>query len=167
YVVYTSGSSGRPKGVLVPHAGLVPVLDAQIAAFGLHPGSRSLFVLGLGFDASLSDIGTALLTGAALVIEEDAACAPGRVQDTLARTRATYADLPPAYLSWLDERRLPSALETLVVGGEVPPEPDVRRLASRVALFNVYGPDRKSTRLNSSHVKISYAVFCLKKKKQA
>src|SRR5436309_12397457 len=29
----------------------------------------------------------------------------------------------------------------------------------------LYGPDRKSTRLNSSHVKISYAVFCLKKKK--
>src|SRR5690606_41385430 len=26
--------------------------------------------------------------------------------------------------------------------------------------------DRKSTRLNSSHVKISYAVFCLKKKKK-
>src|SRR3989442_9973882 len=26
-------------------------------------------------------------------------------------------------------------------------------------------PDRKSTRLNSSHVRISYAVFCLKKKK--
>src|SRR5690606_40820018 len=29
----------------------------------------------------------------------------------------------------------------------------------------VTGTDRKSTRLNSSHVKISYAVFCLKKKK--
>src|SRR5690606_40993789 len=28
----------------------------------------------------------------------------------------------------------------------------------------VSGKDRKSTRLNSSHVKISYAVFCLKKK---
>src|SRR5690625_5379314 len=27
-----------------------------------------------------------------------------------------------------------------------------------------YAPDRKSTRLNSSHVAISYAVFCLKKK---
>src|SRR3989442_12949717 len=27
-------------------------------------------------------------------------------------------------------------------------------------------PDRKSTRLNSSHVRISYAVFCLKKKKR-
>src|SRR5438874_7268925 len=28
-----------------------------------------------------------------------------------------------------------------------------------------YSEDRKSTRLNSSHVEISYAVFCLKKKK--
>src|SRR5690606_40944230 len=33
-----------------------------------------------------------------------------------------------------------------------------------VNLFKYYNLDRKSTRLNSSHVKISYAVFCLKKK---
>src|SRR5207302_9774164 len=33
-------------------------------------------------------------------------------------------------------------------------------------LYNVMDRDRKSTRLNSSHVKISYAVFCLKKKKK-
>src|SRR5690606_40074358 len=45
---------------------------------------------------------------------------------------------------------------------------DMEFLASKderfrpVSLYN--GPDRKSTRLNSSHVKISYAVFCLKKK---
>src|SRR5690606_41974477 len=31
---------------------------------------------------------------------------------------------------------------------------------------NTIVSDRKSTRLNSSHVKISYAVFCLKKKKR-
>src|SRR6266498_2983057 len=35
----------------------------------------------------------------------------------------------------------------------------------RPAAHLVYGRDRKSTRLNSSHVRISYAVFCLKKKK--
>src|SRR5690554_7015100 len=33
-------------------------------------------------------------------------------------------------------------------------------------IFNEQGEDRKSTRLNSSHVRISYAVFCLKKKKK-
>src|SRR5699024_2048163 len=34
-----------------------------------------------------------------------------------------------------------------------------------IMLYNIPGRDRKSTRLNSSHVSISYAVFCLKKKK--
>src|SRR5437868_1280068 len=38
--------------------------------------------------------------------------------------------------------------------------PDVR------CIVHAHPPDRKSTRLNSSHVSISYAVFCLKKKKQ-
>src|SRR2546430_13058358 len=32
--------------------------------------------------------------------------------------------------------------------------------------YGASGPDRKSTRLNSSHSQISYAVFCLKNKKQ-
>src|SRR5207302_2505160 len=40
----------------------------------------------------------------------------------------------------------------------------VARFPFRVDSFR--GKDRKSTRLNSSHVKISYAVFCLKKKKK-
>src|SRR5690554_7163600 len=40
-------------------------------------------------------------------------------------------------------------------------------LAGRVkALLRRVKSDRKSTRLNSSHVRISYAVFCLKKKKK-
>src|SRR5690349_22796352 len=35
-----------------------------------------------------------------------------------------------------------------------------------MAAVREHGKDRKSTRLNSSHVEISYAVFCLKKKKK-
>src|SRR3712207_7597415 len=37
---------------------------------------------------------------------------------------------------------------------------------SHVQGTNVVARDRKSTRLNSSHANISYAVFCLKKKRQ-
>src|SRR3989442_10746245 len=44
-------------------------------------------------------------------------------------------------------------------------EPDLFLLADQLALHGLTGLDRKSTRLNSSHVRISYAVFCLKKKK--
>src|SRR5207253_6098402 len=42
----------------------------------------------------------------------------------------------------------------------------VRHDENRIALFQLDQQDRKSTRLNSSHVAISYAVFCLKKKKR-
>src|SRR5207247_3750133 len=42
----------------------------------------------------------------------------------------------------------------------------IRGRASLMASLSGYGKDRKSTRLNSSHEWISYAVFCLKKKKK-
>src|SRR3989442_8727105 len=44
---------------------------------------------------------------------------------------------------------------------------DDREPVLGLAVVGTVHPDRKSTRLNSSHVRISYAVFCLKKKKQA
>src|SRR5207253_7994246 len=47
----------------------------------------------------------------------------------------------------------------------VPPRADCRVVAVRLADVDQQLKDRKSTRLNSSHVAISYAVFCLKKKK--
>src|SRR2546430_12570391 len=51
-----------------------------------------------------------------------------------------------------------------VVGS--PRRPDVGPLAARDEVIDVQLRDRKSTRLNSSHSQISYAVFCLKKKKK-
>src|SRR5690606_39796945 len=47
--------------------------------------------------------------------------------------------------------------------GEIHPGESVEE---KISLSERFGLDRKSTRLNSSHVKISYAVFCLKKKKK-
>src|SRR3989442_6896920 len=44
-------------------------------------------------------------------------------------------------------------------------DPDIKARVARAAAITGQGLDRKSTRLNSSHVRISYAVFCLKKKK--
>src|SRR5690606_39350588 len=66
------------------------------------------------------------------------------------------ADLPAASLSHGGKRKLEVALA--VVG-----RPKVLLLDEPTA--GMSAEDRKSTRLNSSHVKISYAVFCLKKKK--
>src|SRR5690625_6613954 len=54
----------------------------------------------------------------------------------------------------------------LIVGALVTPPDVILQLTVAIPLFILYEIDRKSTRLNSSHVAISYAVFCLKKKKK-
>src|SRR5690242_20945028 len=59
------------------------------------------------------------------------------------------------------------ALPILSAVGQVERFIDQRKVRHNIAENRVFqkGPDRKSTRLNSSHMSISYAVFCLKKKK--
>ena len=139
YIIYTSGSSGAPKGVEVNHAGLTPMLEAQIAAFGLRPGARGLCALSLTFDASLSDIGCALLSGATLCLEAPASLGPG-LMATLADRGITHMDVPPALLPVLDPEALPGCVETIIIGGEPCDPAVVRRWARRATVINVYGP---------------------------
>lgn len=141
YVIYTSGSTGTPKGVVVPHRGLVPVLAAQIDELALGPGKRCLFVLSLAFDASLSDIGTALLSGATLVIAPaETTRSAAQIAEALSSRRITHVDLPPAMLRKLDASARPSSLEHVVVGGEVCPADVLRAWAREVRVTVAYGP---------------------------
>src|SRR2546430_7651402 len=56
--------------------------------------------------------------------------------------------------------------DALPISGSCRPRLQVRRAGAQVRARTAGGLDRKSTRLNSSHSQISYAVFCLKKKKK-
>ena len=141
YLITTSGSTGAPKVVRVAHRGLVPVLRAQIAAFELGPDARTLWMLSPSFDASLSDVGTALLSGATLVIASREAQRGGAdLLRALRSHRITYVDLPPALLATIDPAELPASLRTVVIGGEAAPPARVRAWARRVRMLDVYGP---------------------------
>ncbi len=141
YVIATSGSSGAPKLVMVGHRGVAALWQAQIAAFALAPGARSLWLHAPRFDASLSDWGTALASGATLVLPRpDALAAPARLRDELVQRAISYVDLPPALLAHLPPEDPPPALRTVVLGGEPCPIEPLRALARRVRVVVVYGP---------------------------
>jgi len=141
YIIFTSGSTGIPKGVLVSHRGIVSFLQAQIDAFELTDCSRSLWYLSTSFDASVSDLGTALLSGAALYIEPPCRLQPGgELEEVLLQRGITYVDIPPSMLRLLPPSSLPATLKTIVIGGEACAPDVVRAFAARVKLINVYGP---------------------------
>ncbi len=146
YVLYTSGSSGQPKGVMVPHGGVCATLLWRLRDFGLSARDTVLQNIPLTFDPSVWQIFGALLAGARLVLVP-----PGRHQDALWLRRAmrdegvSITDFPPSLLRVLLESGAlaeSAALRCLFVGGEAfPPELRDRGHALLAAgLYNVYGP---------------------------
>lgn len=141
YIIFTSGSTGRPKGVMVEHRGIVNLLKEQIAAFEITSETRSLFYLSTSFDAAVSDLGTALLAGATLLIERPENLRPNAgLMQLMTDRKVSYVDIPPSVLSLLNVDEKPDCLKSMVIGGEVCPREVVRSWAEKLRLVCVYGP---------------------------
>ncbi|CAM5236951.1 Carrier domain-containing protein OS=Streptomyces fumanus OX=67302 GN=GCM10018772_35720 PE=4 SV=1 [Streptomyces fumanus] len=139
YVIYTSGSTGRPKGVVVSHTGLANLAEAQIDRFGVHPRARVLQFASLSFDAAVSELCMAFLSGATLVVVGTEELPPrASLGDVVRRTGTTHVTVPPSVLAVEDS--LPDALETVAVAGEACPVPLAERWSTRLRLVNAYGP---------------------------
>lgn len=141
YIIYTSGSTGRPKGVMVSHSGIWNFLSQQIEAFKFDEKSNSLFVLSTNFDASVSDIGCALLAGSTLFIEPPGLLVPGpHFLELLKERNITHMDVPPSLLKTIPCDQSPSSLKTIIIGGEACAPEVVRNWAKKCLVVNVYGP---------------------------
>ena len=154
YLVSTSGSGGVPKVVELSGEGLEGVLAEQIESFGLKPGKRNLWALSPGFDASLSDIGSTLLSGATLVC--GAPDCLNRLPDVLRSQSISHLDIPPALLEAYQPSDFPETLETLVVGG-APSRPEtLRRWAEHYRVIAVYGPSEATICCSLSQVDLHW-----------
>ena len=148
YIVYTSGSTGVPKGVVVEHRHLMHILRA------LRPYAADCARVGLvaplSFDASVQQLAVSIFCGNSLYVLADEERKNPSLFCACARERGLdLCDMTPAFFNvltdWLAEQRQPLPLKALLLAGEVL-RPDVIRKFyaipgnEGVVLYNVYGP---------------------------
>jgi amino acid adenylation domain-containing protein len=144
YVIYTSGSTGRPKGTLLHHRGFCNFIQAQNQFLDVGSESCVLQFASFGFDASTSEIFTALLAGATLCLaKRETLLSETDLTQLVAAKEVTVAILPPVMLRTLDPRKMPT-LRTVMSVGEACSAEIVERWAPERRFFNGYGPTETS-----------------------
>jgi amino acid adenylation domain-containing protein len=150
YVMFTSGSTGVPKGVEVPHRAVVRLVrGADYVQLG--PEDTVLALAPPAFDASTFEIWGALLNGARLVVAPPGPLSPGELADLREREHVGTLWLTAGLFHRMVDDR-PDALgkvRHLLAGGDVLSPDHVRRalavMHERAVLVNGYGPTETTT----------------------
>ena len=141
YVIYTSGSTGRPKGVMIEHTAVVNLIHWHIKRYGVDRSSRSTFMAGIGFDATVLEIWSALLSGSTLyILTDDIKLDSQRLVHLYETAGITHAFVPPALIPGVVKasRGKPMALQYILIGGDRLQPEEVEGLS--YTLVNQYGP---------------------------
>ncbi|GEC17205.1 non-ribosomal peptide synthetase [Nitrobacter winogradskyi] len=142
YCIFTSGTTGQPKGVMIRHAGLMNYLEASLSSYSLA-GTGSAVHSSIGFDATITSLLLPMLAGQTVILlpERDDIEALGQI--LASERRLSLIKVTPSHLSMLAALQVgpfcpPSCI---VVGGEALPAGIIEPwLDGRSLVVNEYGP---------------------------
>ncbi|TRW90361.1 non-ribosomal peptide synthetase [Candidatus Methylobacter oryzae] len=146
YLIYTSGSSGQPKGVMVEHANLAAFCINLRQRFGFTGQDKLLALTTISFDISVLELLCSLAVGIRIVIADDQQSQnPEQVVRLIKDHAITLLQSTPSRLQWLIGAggiEALSALKVILVGGEALPESLAKQLKQlqSTLIINVYGP---------------------------
>ncbi|CAM3273359.1 non-ribosomal peptide synthetase [Stackebrandtia soli] len=149
YLMYTSGSTGIPKGVIVRHGAIASYMRWKLRYHRLGPDTRILQTASLAFDGGTSDVFSVLSAGGALIMADMHSATPRELGDLAVRHAITDVNtVPSMYRLLLDELAgAASTLRLVTVGGEATTEELMHRHHATLPdtrLVNEYGPTEGS-----------------------
>lgn len=145
YVLYTSGTSGKPKGVVVENHSVVNYCDAFEAEMHTGPGDVMLQYSVCSFDIFVEEVFTTLLNGAALAIPTTAVH-NGPLKGLMAfadRHNVTIVDGFPYLIADINKNPdiLPKSVNLIISGGDTIRGSYITRLRNKgIRIYNTYGP---------------------------
>jgi D-alanine--poly(phosphoribitol) ligase subunit 1 len=160
YAMYTSGTTGTPKGVLIGTAAFGAAVDATSKALDINRETRTLCVSPFYFDGSFATLFPTLFSGGAVVIRPFSLLFSRTFFNTVLKEGITYTGFSPSFLRLLlASPQLPkladSALDVIALGGEASSVADLQALwsiAPRIRMFNRYGPTETTIVVTHQHV---------------
>ncbi|NNE65296.1 MAG: AMP-binding protein, partial [Pyrinomonadaceae bacterium] len=146
YIMYTSGTTGEPKGAIVSHGALSSYALFAAKKYGKGGDCIFPFFTSIGFDLTLTSIFAPLLSGGRIVVYPEADFGPDlAVIEVVEQNKVNSIKLTPSHLALLENHDFEgSNIQTFVVGGEdfktETASSVSRRFEDRVEIFNEYGP---------------------------
>ncbi|MBB6120582.1 non-ribosomal peptide synthetase [Nocardiopsis algeriensis] len=142
FVLFTSGSTGVPKGVVIAHRGIARV-SRYLSEYTPGPGDRFLQLAQPSFAASTTDIWTCLLRGGRLMVAPQELPALRELAELITRDRTTVLNLPVGLFNLLVEHHPQTLAQArwVIVSGDFPSAEHMRRALGVMegALFNAFG----------------------------
>ncbi|GAA3849290.1 hypothetical protein GCM10022243_14080 [Saccharothrix violaceirubra] len=142
YVMFTSGSTGEPKGVQISHGALINLLKSMERLVGSRPEHAWLASTAVSFDISALELYLPLITGGRIVLAGDTQAADGgELLKLVDKHAVSHVQATPSGWKLVLAAGFPPPHVVALVGGEALPETLATRLRPLVArLVNVYGP---------------------------